>query len=95
MLGFLLYQSRLVPRVLPWIAFVGAPLLLASDTAKLFGLLGPTDPLAALAALPVAIFEFALGVYLLVKGFKPAPILSSEMRDAGANASGAPAAAVR
>jgi hypothetical protein len=95
LLGYLLYRSGLVPRVLPLIAFIGAPLLLASDTAKLFGLLGPTAPLAALAALPVAIFEFSVGVYLLVKGFKPSPILSSEMRDAGANASLAPAAAVR
>jgi Domain of unknown function (DUF4386) len=95
LLGILFYQSRLVPRALPWIAFVGAPLLLASDTAKLFGRLGPTAPLAALAALPVAIFEFSLGVYLLVKGFKPAPILSGEMRDAGANGSPAHAAAVR
>src|SRR5918912_2257667 len=33
LLGFLLYQSRLVPRVLPLIAFIGAPLLLASDIA--------------------------------------------------------------
>ena len=31
--------------------------------------------LAALAALPIALFEFSLGVYLVVKGFKPSPIL--------------------
>src|SRR5215211_9476826 len=30
LLGFLLYQSRLMPRVLPLLAFIGAPLLLAS-----------------------------------------------------------------
>ena len=41
LLGFLLYQSRLVPRVLPLLAFIGAPLLLASDLAVLFGLVGP------------------------------------------------------
>ena len=40
LLGVLLYQSRLVPRVLPLIAFIGAPLLLASDLAVLFGLWG-------------------------------------------------------
>src|ERR671938_81096 len=85
LLGYLLYRSGLVPRVLPLIAFIGAPLLLASDTAKLFGLLGPTAPLAALAALPVAVFEFSLGVYLLVKGFRPSPILSSETPEAGVN----------
>src|SRR5918912_464201 len=95
LLGYLLYRSGLVPRVLPRIAFIGAPLLLASDAAKLFGILGPTAPLAALAAIPVAIFEFSLGVYLVVKGFKPSPILSGDTRDAGVNRPLAPAAVDR
>src|SRR5436309_2237616 len=43
LLGFLLYQSRLVPRVLPLLAFIGAPLLLASDAAVLFGLVERTS----------------------------------------------------
>ena len=30
--------------------------------------------LSALAALPIALWEFSLGVYLVVKGFKPSPI---------------------
>jgi hypothetical protein len=95
LLGFLLYQSRLVPRVLPLLALIGAPLLVASDIAVLFSLWGRTSTPAALAALPVALFEFSLGVYLVVKGFKPSPILSSDTRDAGVNRSLAPAAAAR
>jgi hypothetical protein len=95
LLGFLLYQSRLVPRVLPLLAFIGAALLVASDTAKLFDLVGPTSLVAALAALPVALFEFALGVYLIVKGFKPSPILSSDTRDASAAAATTPFASRR
>ena len=95
LLGYLLYQSRLVPRVLPIIAFIGAPLLLASFIAVLFGLWGQTSAPAALSALPVALFEFSLGVYLVVKGFKPSPILSSETRDADLDQSLAPAAAAR
>ena len=78
LLGSLLYQSRLVPRVLPLLGLIGAPLLVASDIAVLFGLLGRSDPPVALAALPIALWEFSLGVYLVVKGFKPAPILSSD-----------------
>ena len=74
LLGFLLYQSRLVPRVLPLLAFIGAPLLLVSDLAVLFGLVERVSALPAIAALPVALFEFSLGVYLTVKGFKPSPI---------------------
>ena len=87
LLGFLLYQSRLVPRVLPLIAFIGAPLLLVSSTRRVVRPLGPNVHGTALAALPVAIFEFSLGVYLVVKGFKPSPILSSDTRDAGVNRS--------
>ena len=37
LLGYLLYRSGLVPRILPIIAFIGAPLLLASDIAVFFG----------------------------------------------------------
>jgi Domain of unknown function (DUF4386) len=74
LLGFLLYRSRLVPRVLPVIAFIGAPLLLVSWFGGLFGLWDQRSGLAALAAVPVAVFEFSLGVYLVVKGFKPSPI---------------------
>ncbi|MBV9544435.1 MAG: DUF4386 domain-containing protein, partial [Chloroflexi bacterium] len=94
LLGILLYQSRLVPRVLPLIAFIGAPLLLASDGAVLFGLLDRTSGATALAALPVAVFEFSVGVYLGVKGFKPSPILPTDPRDAGVGGSLAPAAGV-
>ncbi|HEX2048774.1 MAG TPA: DUF4386 domain-containing protein [Acidimicrobiales bacterium] len=36
-LGYILYRSRLVPRILPTIGLVGAPILFASATATLFG----------------------------------------------------------
>jgi hypothetical protein len=74
LLGSLLYQSRLVPRVLPLLGFIGAPLLVASDTAVLFGLVELVSALPAIAALPIALWEFSLGIYLTVKGFKPSPI---------------------
>jgi hypothetical protein len=78
LLGSLLYQSRLVPRVLPLLGFTGAALLVASDIGVLFSLWGQTSSVAALAALPIALWEFSLGVWLVVKGFQPSPILSSE-----------------
>ena len=60
------------------LAFIGAPLLVVSDLGVWFNLWGQTSTVTALAALPVAIFEFSLGVYLIVKGFRPSPILSSD-----------------
>ncbi|SCL40556.1 protein of unknown function [Micromonospora pallida] len=74
LLGSLLYQSRLVPRVLPVLGLVGAPLLVVSDAGILFGLWDRLSPVAAIAAIPIAVWEFSLGVYLIVKGFRPSPI---------------------
>jgi len=76
LLGFLLYKSRLVPRALSVLGIVGAPILVVGYIAVLFGLVGRLAPLAALSALPVALFEFSLGVWLTVKGFNPSAITS-------------------
>ncbi len=76
LLGFLLYQSRLVPRGLALIGIVGGPILLAGYLAVMFGLLGQHAPLATLSSIPVALFEFSLGVWLVVKGFQPSPIIA-------------------
>jgi uncharacterized protein DUF4386 len=78
LLGFLLYRSRLVPRGLALIGIVGAPILLATYLAVMFGLIGQHAPSTALAALPVALFEFSLGVYLVAKGFQPSPITAGK-----------------
>ncbi|MDB5022903.1 MAG: hypothetical protein JWP78_658 [Mucilaginibacter sp.] len=74
MLGYLLYRSRLVPRALPILGFIGAVLLVAGDIAVLFGLIGQHAPSTALAAVPIAVWEFFLGIYLVVKGFKSSPM---------------------
>ena len=74
LIGSLLYQSRLVPRVLPLLGFIGATLLVAGDVAVLFGLIGQHAPTTGLFAIPIAVWEFSLGVYLVVKGFKPSAI---------------------
>ena len=74
LLGYLLYRSGLVPRILPVLALVGAPLLLSSDIAIFFGVIAKGSLYDGLAFIPVAVFEFSLGVYLVVKGFRPSPI---------------------
>jgi hypothetical protein len=74
LLGSLLYQSRLVPRWLPVLGIIGAILLVASWFAVLFGVFAVISPVAAAAALPIAVWEFSLGVYLTFWGFKPSAI---------------------
>jgi len=80
LLGSLLYRSRLVPRVLPLLGLIGAPLLVAGDLAVLFGLIGQHAPLAGLFALPIALWEFSLGVWLIAKGFNPSAITSASAK---------------
>ncbi|MEU5911696.1 DUF4386 domain-containing protein [Micromonospora sp. NPDC047527] len=81
LLGSLLYQARLVPRVLPLLGLVGAPLLVAADLGILFGLWDRLSPVTAIAALPIAVWEFSLGVYLIVKGFRPSPVTADMAAD--------------
>jgi hypothetical protein len=75
LLGFLLYQSRLVPRSLSLIGIVGGPILIVGYLVVMFGFIGQHDPLAGLSAVPVALFEFSLGVWLVVKGFNQSAIV--------------------
>ena len=80
LLGFLLYQSRLVPRALSLIGIVGAPLLIIGYLAVLFGPIGQ-HALGGIVALPVALFEFSLGVWLVVKGFNPEAVAALESKN--------------
>jgi hypothetical protein len=76
LLGSLLYQSRLVPRWLPVLGFVGAVSLVVSWLAILVGVMEAISTVAAVAALPIAVWELSLGVYLTFWGFRAAPIIA-------------------
>jgi len=80
LLGTLMYRSRLVPRVIPLMGLIGAPLLIAASIAIFFG----ASSLLLIAAIPVALWEFSLGVYLVVKGFKSCSI-TAEMTATATN----------
>ena len=83
LLGTLMYRSGLVPRVLPVIGLIGAPLHITAVVLTMFGVIDRIGSVALIAALPIAAWEFSLGVYLVVKGFKSCPI-TDEMRAASA-----------
>jgi len=78
LLGTLLYQTRLVPRILPIIGIIGAFTLVAGDAAVLYGLFDQHAPLAGLSAVPIALWEFSLGIYLTFKGFKENAIILAQ-----------------
>jgi hypothetical protein len=85
LLGFLLYQSRLVPRALSLIGIVGGPVLIAGFLAVLFGVIEYTSPLKGLSAIGVAVFELSLGIWLVVKGFDSKAVAKLESKSAKQN----------
>ncbi|TCO13149.1 uncharacterized protein DUF4386 [Kribbella steppae] len=74
LLGTLMYQSRLVPRIIPTVGLIGAPLLFAANIATLFGHNEQDSGITMLATVPVAFWEVSVGTWMLVKGFKPSPV---------------------
>ncbi len=76
LLGWIMYRSALVPRALALFGLVGGPLLMASGVAIMFGVTERGASIQALATIPEFIWELALGIYLVVKGFKPSRITS-------------------
>lgn len=75
MLATIMYKSGLVPRIIPTVGLIGAPLLFGSKMFVLFGAFGDTSVTALLLVLPIAFWEFSLGLWLTFKGFKPSPVL--------------------
>ncbi|HEX3621958.1 MAG TPA: DUF4386 domain-containing protein [Acidimicrobiales bacterium] len=72
-LASVLYRTRLVPRIIPTLGLIGAPMLVVSSVATLFGVFDQVSSAAFVLALPIAVWEFSLGVWMLVKGFRPSP----------------------
>jgi hypothetical protein len=84
-LGYLMYRSGLVPRRMAMLGLIGGPLIIISGTAVLFNVIQPGSAPQVIATIPEFIWELSLGIYLMVKGFKPSPILSGTTANAGAD----------
>lgn len=76
LLGFLMYRSGLVPRIIPLMGLIGAPLILAAGAATLLGFNDQVSVWTGIATAPIFAWELSLGVWLTAKGFKPTPITS-------------------
>ncbi|MBI1862677.1 DUF4386 domain-containing protein [Candidatus Microgenomates bacterium] len=80
LLGFMLYKSRLVPRGLAAIGIVGGPVLLVGYLAVMFGVIARLSTLAGVSAIPVALFEFSLGLWLVIRGFNAKAVATLESK---------------
>ena len=74
------------------LAVIGGPLIFLSAIAVLFGAY-EQDGLHALFSLPEGLFEAAFAIYLIVKGFRPSPILDDARYARGGEGAGSGALA--
>jgi hypothetical protein len=90
MLGTALYRARLVPRALPALGIVGAPILIAYVVASFLGFQLVGTIFQAVAVFPFFTWELVLGLWLTFKGFNessPIAVADRAARRAEANAS--------
>ncbi len=83
-LGSLMYRSGLVPRGLAMVGLVGGPLVTASGLAGMLGIIERGSAVQAVATVPEFVWELSFGIYLIVKGFRPSPILAELDSEAAA-----------
>jgi hypothetical protein len=74
LLGSLMYRSGLVPRVIPVMGLIGAPLLLAAKIATVYGVNDDSTMWSVIALAPIFFWELSLGIYLVVRGFRPSAV---------------------
>ncbi len=70
-LGWLLFDSRAVPRALAVLGIVGGAAVLAGNTAQLFEVIPQGGAIAGLCAVPVFAFEIWFAIHLIVRGLRP------------------------
>jgi hypothetical protein len=77
MFATLLYRSRLVPRIIPTMGLIAAPLLTVATLAVVFGLTEQGSIWFAPGGGLIFVWELSVGIYMTVKGFKPSPITAT------------------
>jgi hypothetical protein len=93
LLGYLMYRSGLVPSGMALLGVIGGPLSVVGATFVLFGAWEQTSATQFIFTIPEIAWEASLGIYLIVKGFRPSPILDDARYTGGDGAPLRPAAA--
>jgi len=74
-----MYRSGLVPRGMAMLGLIGGPLVMASGIAVMFDVIERGSTLQGIATIPEFFWELSLGIYCIVKGFRPSsPILAMD-----------------
>jgi hypothetical protein len=71
-----MYQSRLVPRAIPVLGLIGAPLFTSWIVGYIFGITDGASAWHAIAVAPIFFWELSVGLWMTFKGFrKDAPLM--------------------
>jgi Domain of unknown function (DUF4386) len=86
--GTLLYRARLVPRAIPALGLVGAPVMIAFVVATMLGLSELGGTFNGIAGAPFFFWELAVALWMTFKGFdRTAPIVAAAIAESAAAAS--------
>ena len=77
-LGYMMYKSGLVPRRMAMLGLIGGPLIIIAGVLVIFDVIDTGGVVDGVMTIPEALWEISLGIYLVVKGFRPSPILSGD-----------------
>ena len=84
LLGYLMYRSGLVPRVIPALGLIGGPLMISSVIGQILGINEQVSAWSLIALLPIFTWELSLGLWMAIKGFKAsAPLMVATAAPAG------------
>lgn len=70
LMAYLMYRSRLVPRIIPVLGLIGGPVVFVSSAAQLFGLYSQFASWLPATAVPAFAWEISFALYLIIKGFR-------------------------
>jgi hypothetical protein len=73
---YIFYQTKLVPRWLSGWGLIGIILIIVTGMLVMFRVIGPMSTTQVVLAVPIAVQEMVLAVWLIVKGFNSSAIAS-------------------
>ncbi|WP_205701413.1 DUF4386 domain-containing protein [Herpetosiphon llansteffanensis] len=71
MYSYIFFQTRQIPRPIATLGLVGSSLIFIAALLEMFGIIEQLSTWGALLAIPVALTEMSLAIWLITKGFKP------------------------
>jgi hypothetical protein len=76
-LGYMMYRSGLMPRGLTMLGLIGGSLICITGLGVVLDIFTRGGTAQVIATIPEFLWELSLGIYPIVRGFKPSPLLET------------------